>query len=219
MVLVALLFLTGSLSAAAAEAETYKPRIECGDRAPQGKVVYNGKRQQERLGPVVGHHPQSEDIRYSERYAILKGSKCWVRFWSVEIEGFDYSKQRYTGKFVETLQGDDRKEGLYGNFFGYDQGRSIILKLDPSAVACQEEPKRIVREISALASKGASTPEHQARYEIALKQVDQCLEDSAKALDQRGFVGMWYSSAVDMDRYFAVLDGKLIVWTATPDRY
>lgn len=81
------------LSAAAAEAETYKPRIECGDRAPQDKMLYNGKRQQERLGPVVDQfrYPSTgTHVDIYQRAAISEGSKCWVTFWSIDpLDDFD----------------------------------------------------------------------------------------------------------------------------------
>lgn len=202
------------LSSAVAEAEKYTPRIECGDRAPKGKVLYNGKRQQERLGKVVDYFPSpltGTHFDVYQRAALIKGSNCWVTFWSVDPDDDFDDNTRMTGRFIDPLVYSEGQRDVFGGAFGGAAAKKIIVELDKVAASCVQEQDRIRASYPMAVQR--LTDEELAILKGVAEARSVCLETAAKALDQRGFIGLWYSRAQDRDFNFAVLDGKLIVWT------
>lgn len=115
-----------------------------------------------------------------------------------------------TGKFIDPLVYSEGQRDLFGGAFHYSRIKRIIVQLDKATAQCVAEQDRIRQSYPMVVRRLTD-----GQLEIAGCAAEarrECLNTATKALDKRGFIGLWYSSAEDKDNAFAVLDGKLIVW-------
>lgn len=198
---------------AVAETDRLKPRIECGDTLPKGKTIYNGRRHRELVGPVAetkpfGNLPGPTFIM--QRYAIIKRSKCWVSFWSFVYDDTKEDTKRMTGTFSEPQNYSEGPGSVpFGGRVGSRLGTELMAQVDKITAECEDEYNRVMASLPKIIPLRAKE-DIQANIAAVERRVS-CLDGRAKALDKRGFIGLWYSEENYTDNIFAVVDGKLHV--------
>lgn len=198
---------------ARAEDDRLKPRIECGDTLPKGKMVYNGRRHRELVGTVVEAKPWGNlpgPTFIMQRYAIIKRSECWVSFWSFVYDDTKEDTKRMTGTFFEV---QDYSEGPGSTPFGgkvaLERSEELMAQVDKITAECEAEYNRVMASLPKIRPLRAK---EDIQVNIAaVERRASCLDERAKAVDKRGFIGLWYSDENGRTNIFAVVDGKLHV--------
>lgn len=210
-ILIVATFATTIAGVASAEEDRLKPRIECGDTLPKGKMVYNGRRHRELVGPIVetktfGNLPGRTFIM--QRYAIIKRSKCWVSFWSFVYSDTKEDTERMTGTFRETQNYSEGPGSVpFGGRVGPRLSAELMAQVDKITAECVAEYNRVMESLPNIISLRAEN-DIQANID-AVERRASCLDERARALDKRGFIGLWYSDSNYTENVFAIIDGKI----------